>query len=180
MGEGQGGAFHKIGLLSPALSPPVGEEREKTSSGRVVVVSRSAPIAALETRPSTIGFNCRSLSTNFSFMANYLVAQLDEVAPQKCPCGFARRAFASSPGMAASVHQVDIHEDARAHYHKQMVEIYVVLEGEGHIELDGQLVPLKPMTAVYIQPGCRHRAIGKLRILNIPIPAFDADDEWFD
>ena len=62
-------------------------------------------------------------------MANYLVAQLNEVAAQKCPCGFARRAFADSPGTAASVHLVDIHEDARTHFHKKMIEIYVVLEG---------------------------------------------------
>ena len=28
--------------------------------------------------------------------------------------------------------------------------------------------------------SCRHRAIGKLKIVNIPIPAFDEADEWFD
>jgi mannose-6-phosphate isomerase-like protein (cupin superfamily) len=58
--------------------------------------------------------------------------------------------------------------------------MYLVLEGNGHIELDGKLFPVKPMTAILIKPGCRHRAIGKLRIVNIPVPAFDADDEWFD
>src|SRR5437899_11682180 len=113
-------------------------------------------------------------------MPNYLIAHLTELSPVECPCGLARRAFADAPGTAASVHLVDIHKDARAHFHKKMLEIYVVLEGEGQIELDGQLVPLKPLTAVYIQPGCRHRAIGKLRILHIPIPAFDADDERLD
>jgi mannose-6-phosphate isomerase-like protein (cupin superfamily) len=61
-----------------------------------------------------------------------------------------------------------------------MTEIYVVLEGVGEMELDGQLIPLQPLTAVYIRPGCRHRAKGRLRILNIPIPAFDETDEWFD
>ena len=61
-----------------------------------------------------------------------------------------------------------------------MTEIYVILEGEGHLELDGAQVPVKPFTSVMIKPGCRHRAIGKLRILNIPIPAFDPTDEWFD
>jgi mannose-6-phosphate isomerase-like protein (cupin superfamily) len=55
-----------------------------------------------------------------------------------------------------------------------------VLEGEGQMELDGKLFPLKPMTSVFIKPGCRHRAIGKLKIVNIPIPAFDEADEWFD
>jgi len=55
-----------------------------------------------------------------------------------------------------------------------------VLEGTGQMELDGACVPVKPMTAIMIQPGCRHRAVGKLRIAIIPIPAFDPADEWFD
>ena len=78
------------------------------------------------------------------------------------------------------MHIVDIQQDSRTHYHKKTTEIYVVLEGNGHIELDGKVFPVKPMTAIYIKPGCRHRAIGKLRILNVPVPAFDEADEWFD
>jgi mannose-6-phosphate isomerase-like protein (cupin superfamily) len=61
-----------------------------------------------------------------------------------------------------------------------MTEIYFVLEGEGYMELDGERVPLKPHTSVLIKPGCRHRAVGRLRIVNVPIPAFDPADEWFD
>ena len=113
-------------------------------------------------------------------MANYMIAQLDEVSAQRCPCGFARRAFAHSPENVASLHIVDIQEDSRTHYHKRMTEMYLVLEGTGEIELDGQRFPVKPMTAIYIKPGCRHRAIGKLKIVNVPIPAFDEADEWFD
>jgi len=113
-------------------------------------------------------------------MANHMISQLDEIPSQRCPCGFARRAFAGAAQNAASLHLVDIHEDARAHYHKSMTEMYLVLEGTGEIELDGQRFPVKPMTAIYIKPGCRHRAIGKLKIINIPIPAFDETDEWFD
>ena len=113
-------------------------------------------------------------------MANHMISQLDEIPPQRCPCGFARRAFAGAEKNAASLHLVDIQEDARAHYHKKMTEMYLVLEGTGDIELDGRRFPVKPMTAIYIRPGCRHRAIGKLKIINIPIPAFDENDEWFD
>ncbi len=111
---------------------------------------------------------------------NYSIAQLDEIAATRCPCGWARRAFAEIPENAASLHVVDIQRDSQTHFHKKMTEIYLVLEGEGQMELDGQLFPIKPMTAIYIRPGCRHRAIGKLRIINIPIPAFDPQDEWFD
>ena len=111
---------------------------------------------------------------------NFMISQLDQVPPVRCPCGWARRAFAGGAGNAASLHLVDIQEDSRAHYHKQMTEIYLVLEGEGMMELDGELVAVQPMTAIYIRPGCRHRAIGKMRIVNIPVPSFDEKDEWFD
>lgn len=113
-------------------------------------------------------------------MSNYMIAQLDEIPPTRCPCGFARRAFASPENSTATLHLVDIEEDSETHYHKKTSEIYLILEGEGSIELDGEIFPVKPMTAIFIKPGCRHRAIGELRILNIPVPAFDTEDEWFD
>jgi mannose-6-phosphate isomerase-like protein (cupin superfamily) len=113
-------------------------------------------------------------------MPNFQIAQLDQIASERCPCGFTRRAFADVPENAASLHIVSIEADSRTHYHKRMTEIYLVLEGEGQMELDGERVPIRPMTAIYIKPGCRHRAIGKLKIINIPVPAFDEGDEWFD
>lgn len=113
-------------------------------------------------------------------MPNFLIAQLDELPGTACPCGVARRAFAVPDNSVATVHLTDIHADARTHYHRRMTEIYVVLEGEGEIELDGTRFPVRPLTAIMIRPGCRHRALGRLRILNIPIPAFDPADEWFD
>jgi mannose-6-phosphate isomerase-like protein (cupin superfamily) len=111
---------------------------------------------------------------------NYLLSQLDAVDPTRCPCGWARRSFAGPENVVATVHLVEIEADARTHYHKKLTEIYIILEGEGHLELDGELVPVRPLTSVLIKPGCRHRAMGRLRLLNIPIPAFDPDDEWFD
>ena len=113
-------------------------------------------------------------------MPNYMIADLATTPAVKCPCGFARRAFATADNRTATMHLVDIEEDSRTHYHKRMTEMYLVLEGEGQMELDGEIFPLKPMTAIFIKPGCRHRAIGKLKIVNIPIPAFDETDEWFD
>lgn len=113
-------------------------------------------------------------------MKNYYVAQLDEITPVQCPCGSSRRAFVRKDNPVATMHMVDIREDPQAHYHKKLTEIYLILEGRGHMELDGEKVPVKPLTAVFIKPGCRHRAVGKLRIINVPIPPFDPDDEWFD
>jgi mannose-6-phosphate isomerase-like protein (cupin superfamily) len=113
-------------------------------------------------------------------MTRYSVAQLTELPPIPCPCGTARRAFADVPSALLSVHLTEISETARTHYHRRLTETYVVIEGEGWLELDGERVPLKPLTAVTIRPGCRHRAVGKLKLLNIVVPAFDPEDEWFD
>lgn len=113
-------------------------------------------------------------------MKNYTLVQLDEVPPVTCPCGLSRRGLADDPGKVATIHLVDILEEARSHYHKKMHEIYLVLEGEGYLELDDERIPVRPMTSVLIKPGCRHRAVGNLRILNVPVPAFDPEDEWFD
>lgn len=122
----------------------------------------------------------RDVRDRVNKVKNYLLARLDEIPPKPCPCGTTRRGFAVPGNTTATIHRVDISEDSRAHYHKNLTEIYLVLEGEGHVELDGERVHVRPMTAIMIKPGCRHRAIGKLRIANICIPAFDADDEWFD
>ena len=113
-------------------------------------------------------------------MNNFMIADLNALEAVRCPCGFAKRAFATPDNGVATLHVVDIQQDSRTHYHKRMTEIYLVLEGEGRMELDGQSFPVKPMTAIFIKPGCRHRAVGKLKIINIPIPAFDEADEWFD
>ena len=111
---------------------------------------------------------------------NYVFAQLDEISPKECPCGDSRRAFVSPDNPVATIHLVDIKKDSEKHYHKKLTEIYLVLEGTGHMELDNDKIEVKPMSAVLIKPGCRHRAVGKLKIVNIPVPAFDPTDEWFD
>jgi mannose-6-phosphate isomerase-like protein (cupin superfamily) len=113
-------------------------------------------------------------------MANYMIARFDEIDAVDCPCGFSKRAFVSPDNSTATMHVVDIQQDARLHYHKKLTEIYFILEGEGQMELDGEMVPIKPFTAIFIKPGCRHRAVGKMRIVNVSIPPFDPEDEWFD
>ena len=113
-------------------------------------------------------------------MANYMIERFDNIDAVKCPCGFAKRAFAVPDNSTATMHIVDIQADSQVHYHKKLTEIYLVLEGSGQMELDGEKIPIEPFTAIFIKPGCRHRAEGKMRIVNVCIPPFDTKDEWFD
>ena len=110
----------------------------------------------------------------------WAVTRLADLPPTPCPCGTAKRAFVEEPEGTASVHVVEIREDSETHHHRRLTEIYYVLEGEGHVELDGESVPVGPGTAVMIKPGCRHRAVGRLKILNLVVPRFDPEDEWTD
>jgi len=113
-------------------------------------------------------------------MTNYMIAQLDEIDPVECPCGLSRRAFISPENPTVTMHMVEISADNRGHYHKKLTEIYFVLDGQGHMELDGERFEMTPGTAVLIKPGCRHRAVGNLRVILAVVPAHDPDDEWFD
>ncbi len=110
----------------------------------------------------------------------FLSAQVNEIPSIACPCGLTRRAFTEDADQRASLHLLDVQLDARLHYHKKITEIYFILEGEGFLELDGERLPVKPMTSIMIKPGCRHRAIGDLRVVIVAIPSFDSTDEWFD
>ncbi len=86
------------------------------------------------------------------------------------------------PHAPASVHRVEIEADAGAHYHRDHAEIYYILEcaAGAAVELHGERVAVRPGSAVLIPPGVRHRAAGRMTILNVVVPPFDPSDEWFD
>lgn len=110
----------------------------------------------------------------------FLVCHIDDIPAVPCPCGTTRRAFTEDPDRIASLHVVHTESDATLHYHKRLTEIYFILEGEGKIELDGQLFDVRPGSTVMIKLGCRHRIIGTMKFINVSVPAFDEEDEWFD
>lgn len=114
--------------------------------------------------------------------SKYIIAKMNDIEEVECPCGLTKRAFVSPDNDVATLHLVDISENAKTHYHKKLTEIYYILEAEegACMELDGEMIPVTAMTSILIKPGCRHRAVGKMKILNIPVPAFDPEDEWFD
>jgi mannose-6-phosphate isomerase-like protein (cupin superfamily) len=109
----------------------------------------------------------------------HAVAQLDDIAPKRCSCGTTRRAFVEESDGLASVHLLHV-EDAVSHHHRVATELYVILDGEGEVELDGVRHPARPMSAFLIKPGCRHRAIGDLKALVVCLPAANDADEYFD
>jgi mannose-6-phosphate isomerase-like protein (cupin superfamily) len=111
----------------------------------------------------------------------YEIVELGAVPGVPCPCGTARRAFADSDS-PLTFHLTDIATDAQLHYHKEHTETYYFLScgPEAKIQLDDDIVPVRPGLCVLIPPGVRHRAIGKMQVLIVSVPKFDPADEWFD
>ena len=110
----------------------------------------------------------------------FIMDNVYDLRAVECPCGLSRRGLVRAENDVATLHIVEISRDAQEHYHKNMCEIYFVLEGEGEILLNGESHPVKRGSAVLINAGTRHKAVGKLRIVVVAIPPFDPDDEFFD
>ena len=48
------------------------------------------------------------------------------------------------------------------------------------MQLDNEIIPVHAGMCILIRPGTRHRALGRMTVLNIVLPKFDPADEWFD
>ena len=113
---------------------------------------------------------------------NVEIVDFTDIEPVDCPCGLARRAFADVDDFPATMHVTEISTDAKLHYHKKLTETYYFLECEptARMQLDDQVIEVKPGMSVLIRPGVRHRAIGRMKVLIVVFPKFDPQDEWFD
>jgi mannose-6-phosphate isomerase-like protein (cupin superfamily) len=87
----------------------------------------------------------------------------------------------AADGAPCSLHVTAIRDSAR-HYHRETTEVYYILEGTGKIELNGECHDIEPGTAIWIEPGTRHRVMSEVGVKTIvfALPAFNPADEWFD
>jgi len=73
-------------------------------------------------------------------------------------------------------------QETERHYHAEAEELYVVLEGAGELEVDGERRPVGPGDAVLLPPGAWHQiraAAGELRFLCCCSPPYRHEDTYF-
>ena len=92
-----------------------------------------------------------------------------EITPWTETCGQIRPLLEEKDGAAAEVHHLEI-TNAKLHYHERTDEIYYVLDGQGHMQLDDSTVDLSEGVVVYVPRGVKHRAWGDLKVLVVCIP----------
>ncbi len=109
----------------------------------------------------------------------YRVVDFERLPAIPCPCGVAYRAFTDVADYPATLHRTEVQGEAKPHYHRTLTETYYVLQCEpgAQLQLDDELIPLKPGICILIPPGVVHRAIGRMTLLNFVIPKFDPADE---
>jgi mannose-6-phosphate isomerase-like protein (cupin superfamily) len=75
-------------------------------------------------------------------------------------------------------------QSTQRHYHARSEELYVLLDGEGEMEVDGERSRVGPGQAILIPPGARHQITasdgGPLRFLCCCAPPYSHDDTFFD
>ena len=110
----------------------------------------------------------------------YLVRRLEEAPTVPCPCGESTRPLTRVDTPACNLHVTFI-TDSVKHFHKECTEVYYILEGEGKMELNDDLIDVYTGTIVYIEPYTAHRLYSEqgVRTIVFGMPALNAADEYF-
>lgn len=121
-------------------------------------------------------------SSTMETRRGYEVVDFARLPGTACPCGTARRGLTDVGDFPGTIHVTEISNDARLHYHRTLTETYYFLECApgSRMQLDDELIAVRPGMCVMIRPGTRHRAIGNMKVLIVVLPKFDPGDEWFD
>jgi mannose-6-phosphate isomerase-like protein (cupin superfamily) len=75
-------------------------------------------------------------------------------------------------------------QETQRHYHAVSEELYVLLGGEGELEVDGDRRRVGPGDAILIPPGAWHQiratGAGELRFLCCCAPPYTHEDTYFE
>lgn len=110
----------------------------------------------------------------------YVVRELETAPTVPCPCGQSTRLLTRADTPACNFHVTFI-QDSVKHYHKECTEVYYILEGEGTLELNDDVIDVRPGMLVYIEPYTAHRLFSAqgVRTIVFGVPALNPEDEHF-
>ena len=106
----------------------------------------------------------------------------NKIEARKSTCGPLKESFTKDVGFARATLYKGL---STAHYHKKLIEHYMILKGSGELKVKltgGKIknVRLKPGIVVKIEPGEIHQAKTEtgFTVEAITYPAWTADDEF--
>jgi mannose-6-phosphate isomerase-like protein (cupin superfamily) len=115
-----------------------------------------------------------------SVSKGYLVRQIDDAPVVQCSCGPSARPLTSADTPVCNLHVTFI-TDSLKHYHRETTEVYYILEGHGKMELNDEVIDVKPGMIIYIEPLTAHRLVSLegVRTIVFGVPAYQQEDKYF-
>jgi quercetin dioxygenase-like cupin family protein len=110
------------------------------------------------------------------------VAARDELRAFTTKDGSTIREFHHTGAQSLAEASVSAGARTQRHQHRVTEEIYVVLEGEAELEVDGERRGVGPGDAILIPAGAWHEITAKseLRFLCCCVPPYTDDDTFFE
>jgi mannose-6-phosphate isomerase-like protein (cupin superfamily) len=110
------------------------------------------------------------------------VAARDELGAFTTKDGSTIREFHHTAAQSLAEASLTPGQRTQRHQHRATEEIYVLLEGEGEMEIDGESRQVRAGDAVLIPAGAWHQiaATGELRFLCCCVPPYRDEDTFFE
>jgi mannose-6-phosphate isomerase-like protein (cupin superfamily) len=110
------------------------------------------------------------------------VAARDELDAFTTKDGSTIREFHHTAAQSLAEASLTPGQRTQRHQHRATEEIYVLLEGEGEMEIDGESRQVRAGDAVLIPAGAWHQiaATGELRFLCCCVPPYRDEDTFFE
>lgn len=105
-----------------------------------------------------------------------------DAAPFTTKDGSTVREYLHTGSQSLAEASLDPGRATQRHYHRRSEEIYLVLEGGGSMELDGEERDVQPGDAVLIPSGAWHRitaGAAGVRFLCCCVPPYSHEDTYF-
>ena len=111
------------------------------------------------------------------------IARYPELEPFTTKDGSTIREYLHTPVQSLAEATLAPGQGTQRHYHRLAEEIYLITEGGGTMELDGETVEVGPGDAILIPPGAWHELVAGTdgtKLLCCCVPAYSHDDTYFE
>ncbi|MFN8223628.1 MAG: cupin domain-containing protein [Gaiellales bacterium] len=111
------------------------------------------------------------------------IARHPDLEPFTTKDGSTIREYLHTPVQSLAEATLAPGQGTQRHYHRLAEEIYLIVEGGGTLELDGETAQVGPGDAVLIPPGAWHELVAGpagTKLLCCCVPAYSHDDTFFE
>jgi len=111
------------------------------------------------------------------------IVHYPELEPFTTKDGSTIREYLHTPAQSLAEATLVPGQGTQRHYHRVSEEIYLIVEGSGTLEVDGETTEVRPGDAILIPPGAWHELVAGAdgtRLVCCCVPPYTHDDTYFE